>query len=373
MRRVRWLVAVVVVALAATTSVAMAQGQDELEAVKDRLSEIQDEIEEAEAQAAVAKRELSAADQRLAEVEQIVNDLARRLAQQEERVDRERQRLEELEAEAAAVQAAFDERAVELFKSNFGSDLDAVLSAGDIQEAIDRQTMIQHLNESDRATIEQVRASQAAVETQQQILQAEVDRLAQVKAEQEEVLAQVREIRQSKALAAANARAEVVELANEEEDLEDEQAEIERLIKERAAPPPSIGPAPSSTSSGGYGWPNCGRVTSEYGYRWGRQHKGIDIDDNLTRAIVASRDGTVIFAGWSGGYGQMTLIDHHNGVVTAYAHQSSIRVSQGQPVSRGQYIGDIGSTGNSTGPHLHFEVRVNGAAQNPRGYLPSSC
>ena len=85
--------------------------------------------------------------------------------------------------------------------------------------------------------------------------------------------------------------------------------------------------------------------------------------------IAAAAAGTVIYAGWLGGYGNLTVIDHGGGLATAYGHQSSIAVSVGEQVAQGQTIGNVGSTGHSTGPHLHFEVRVNGQAVDPLGYL----
>jgi murein DD-endopeptidase MepM/ murein hydrolase activator NlpD len=98
-------------------------------------------------------------------------------------------------------------------------------------------------------------------------------------------------------------------------------------------------------------------------------HEGIDIGAPYGAPIGAADGGTVIYAGWLGGYGNLVVLDHGNGLSTAYGHQSDIVVGVGQSVAQGQLIGYVGSTGHSTGPHLHFEVRVNGSPVDPLGYL----
>ena len=103
--------------------------------------------------------------------------------------------------------------------------------------------------------------------------------------------------------------------------------------------------------------------------RWGRMHQGIDIGVPYGTPIHAAAAGTVIYCGWMEGYGNLVVIDHHNTLATAYAHQSSIAVQCGQDVSQGDVIGYVGCTGHCTGPHLHFEVRVNGIPVDPLGYL----
>lgn len=117
------------------------------------------------------------------------------------------------------------------------------------------------------------------------------------------------------------------------------------------------------------GWPISGPILSGFGMRGGRMHTGLDIGAKYGAAVGAAGSGTVIRAGWHGGYGRTVDIDHGDGVVTRYAHLSRIGVGLGEAVERGQYIGRVGSSGHSTGPHLHFEVIINGSPRNPLKYL----
>jgi murein DD-endopeptidase MepM/ murein hydrolase activator NlpD len=122
-------------------------------------------------------------------------------------------------------------------------------------------------------------------------------------------------------------------------------------------------------------WPAGGDITSRFGWRnspWGAGsdfHPGIDIANNAGTPIFATADGVVVQAGPSGGYGNLVQIDHGNGIATLYGHNSLIAVSVGQTVKKGQIISYMGSTGNSTGPHVHYEIRVNGTAVNPESFL----
>lgn len=115
--------------------------------------------------------------------------------------------------------------------------------------------------------------------------------------------------------------------------------------------------------------PSRGTISSSFGMRWGKMHEGLDIAAPTGQPILAALDGTVTFAGWQNGYGNFIKLKHSGGVETAYGHCSKIEVKVGESVKKGEKIGEVGSTGNSTGPHLHFEVLVNGVQKNPAGYL----
>ena len=143
-----------------------------------------------------------------------------------------------------------------------------------------------------------------------------------------------------------------------------------RIRVAQGSPSGTVAPANAGPSSGsGFAWPVSGTLTSPFGPRWGRMHEGLDIAGASGTPIRASAAGTVIVAGWSGGYGNLVVVDHGGGLSTAYAHNSSFAVSVGQSVGQGQVLAGMGTTGNSTGVHSHFEIRVNGSAVNPLGYL----
>ena len=126
---------------------------------------------------------------------------------------------------------------------------------------------------------------------------------------------------------------------------------------------------PKTMATGAFSMPTRGRISSRYGMRWGRMHKGLDIATSQGTAINAADAGKVSYAGWKGSFGYLVEIDHENGYKTRYAHCSKMHVSKGDRVYKGQHIANVGSTGRSTGAHLHFEVLKNGVNQNPSNYV----
>ena len=148
----------------------------------------------------------------------------------------------------------------------------------------------------------------------------------------------------------------------------------ERLAKDEkifvpGGRPRSVSTASRATIVSRFIWPAIGELTSPYGYRWGKLHAGIDIANDIGTTVRAARGGLIVFAGWESGYGYTVIIDHGNEYSTLYGHLNGFAISPGQYVQTGQFIAYMGNTGNSTGPHLHFEVRVSGKPVNPGGYL----
>ncbi|CAN5739752.1 hypothetical protein BH20ACT14_BH20ACT14_18550 [soil metagenome] len=179
-----------------------------------------------------------------------------------------------------------------------------------------------------------------------------------------DTLAAARRLKQS---ALANTRETREEYLEEVVALAAQSASLAAAIRNAQANAASTGTGAPSAS--GFIWPVSGTVVSGFGWRWGRMHEGIDITAPMGASVWAAAAGTVIYSGWLGGYGLLLVVDHGNGLATAYAHNSSLLVGVGQRVGQGETISLVGSTGNSSGPHVHFEVRVNGSAVDPLAYL----
>jgi murein DD-endopeptidase MepM/ murein hydrolase activator NlpD len=268
-------------------------------------------------------------------------------------------------------------RLIELYEGDDPTTLDVFLSSDSISEFLEHVEYAQDIGEQDaristqvghakddmHAAREKTKVTKAKVETVTRTIAA---RTAEVRAEKERLLISEQGLSQAK----GNKRDRLLAVRKSKEEYLHEVAGIQAANAQVTATIQSAGSMSydATPSSSGLIWPVGGPVVSGYGMRWGRMHNGIDIGAGYGAPIVASASGTVIFAGWMGGYGNFVIVDHGGGLSTAYAHQSSISVGGGT-VSQGQVLGYVGCTGHCFGPHLHFEVRVNGSAVDPLGYL----
>lgn len=284
-------------------------------------------------------------------------------------------RLAATESRMSRLRSAASAVAVRAYVHPGGDALLSILGSADLGEAGRRQTLLSQVASTDTDVLGQLRATRQDQQAQQIDLAHLRD---QAQARRQGAAARLGELQKARAdqvrlKAALDDRIE--EYTAEVRALAAEEANIENLIRTRQSPVPASAPLTSARSAGGVSvagliWPASGPITSPFGMRWGAMHAGIDIAAGYGAPIRAAKAGTVISANSnSGGYGLLTVIDHGGGFSTLYAHQSQLAVSSGTSVAQGQVIGYVGCSGHCTGPHLHFETRVNGSPQNPMNYL----
>ena len=291
------------------------------------------------------------------------------------------ERLRLLRRQHAIAVRRLSDRLVDLYEQEDTDTISLLLSSASFSALIDKIDYLQRIADGDRRIADEVGAAKARVRAQRAQTRTTRNRHRQ---ETRVVALRVSQARAVRDRLAASRNGLVAAQVAREQDLaalttreRDELAEMDALqavsgalaAKIQAAQAASGPTGGGSPSAAGLIWPVIGPVTSPFGMRWGRMHEGIDIAAPTGTAIRAAAGGSVIYAGWLGGYGNLVVIDHGNGLAPAYGHQSSVAVATGQAVSQGQTIGYVGSTGHSTGPHLHFEVRVNGVPVDPLGYL----
>ncbi|MBV8689956.1 MAG: peptidoglycan DD-metalloendopeptidase family protein [Candidatus Eremiobacteraeota bacterium] len=342
------------------------------------------------------------------------NDLSRQLSQTNNAIGAVNTRLDQLDGQVhvnerrlawnqvqlAAAQAtlrrhndAYRKRLVQIYEHSDVGYLSVLLGATTFAEFVERLHDLQLLVKADQQAIAERKAAEAAVRRVQNELEGTQLQLESLSQQQQQARSQLQglasEREQLVAVAADQRRQVAAEVAQLEELSAAEEANLESLIAQRQAeleaeraaaerarragqPAP---PGPATAGSGYFQWPVHGPITSPFGWRIHpiagvrSFHEGIDIGASSGTPIAAAESGRVIYAGWYGGYGNYISIDHGGGVSTGYGHCSAIYVSVGQDVSRGQAIGAVGSTGYSTGPHLHFEVRINGKPVDPLSRL----
>jgi murein DD-endopeptidase MepM/ murein hydrolase activator NlpD len=278
-------------------------------------------------------------------------------------------RLDQIDRDSSAARRALVDRAVQLYEHPFESEAAVITNAANLNDYAQRQALVEAIEGKTSDLIDQFRqqhldeldASKALIQAR-----ADADHRRAILQEQEVSLETARSSA-DKAHAALQAR--IASLQKEAADYAAQEAALEAKLNAALT---TFGGSVPANYHGGLIWPVHGPVTREFGNQPGGFHPGIDIAPPYGTPIHASGTGVVIYASWESGYGNYTCISHGGGIATCYAHQSAIYVSVGQHVSVGQVIGAEGSTGNSTGPHVHFEVRVNNVPNNPRAFIPGN-
>jgi len=296
-------------------------------------------------------------------------------------LDVAKDRLRELRSRLKRALVALRDRLVAMYESGSPDMLSVIVSSEGVDDLAARAEYIDRLHGMDEAVVGRVRELRDQVKRIVARLRGAKDRIEAARdaiASEEQALTNARAALQShqQALVAARGKrvAALEQISDHEEELHGSVAAIQGKLAAMLSSTGSA-PLPAGPIQGGSGaliWPVSGLVVSGFGLRWGSMHEGIDIAIPEMTPIRAAASGSVVLLqseASSGGYGNFTCIDHGGGLSTCYAHQTSFAVSEGQSVSQGDIIGYSGCTGHCYGPHLHFEVRINGSPTDPMGYL----
>lgn len=313
-------------------------------------------------------------EQELIKLNGELDDLQNSITEKNKEIDKKQKDLEEKEA-------LLQERLVVLYEAGDTSYLDVLLT-GNLVDFLSNYYMISQIAEFDTGVINKIEQDKNEIEEIKTKLEEDKSKVETVKQERQDKKNSLNKAKSEKDKKVSALTAEQKTLQSKLDAYNNEMAKIKAT--EKAALEQEKANTSSSSSSNHYNggqlaWPTPGysTITSPYGYRihpiYGTKkfHSGIDIGAPRNANIVAAESGTVILASWgyNGGYGNYIIVSHGNGLTTRYAHCNSLSVSTGQKVSRGETIGKVGTTGDSTGNHLHFEVRVNGETKNPTSYL----
>lgn len=337
--------------------------------VSEQLHQIQIELDQATANLQEYQKQRVAVEQEIAKNEKLLAEAQARLSKRE---------------------AVFNKRVRDIYINGRLSYLDVVVGAKDFSDFANRVEMLRRIIDADIKLINSIKTEREEINTRKQILEQDRAKVVELENKAKEAQAVIQKKKDEQTAILNKAQSDKATAEQMEADLQASSNAIRAMLQqrqaERAAAAAAAAAAAQGGSSGGGGggwvqgtgqlsWPVNGVITSDFGWRnhpiFGRQilHSGIDIGVDEGTPVHAADGGVVVYSGWMDGYGYAVVIDHGNGISTLYGHNSDLAVSEGQTVSKGTVIAYAGSTGNSTGPHVHFEVRVNGDPVDPQGYL----
>jgi murein DD-endopeptidase MepM/ murein hydrolase activator NlpD len=369
-----------IIALALVFTTVMQASGETVEELKKQQEKIQREIEQTKKEIENMQKETKNLDNQIKELDLRVSSAASELTSVENElqilnseIDNTMESLKEAEQNIEDRTETFNQRVRVMYKNGNAGYLEVLLSSANIKDFLSRQEMIQSIADYDKELIKYMKEQRDIIEEKKVTLEAQRASVEVTKSKLEDRKRNLERASRDKELLMADIALDIKAFEKEYDKLNDFAKEIESKIVKLQK---NTGPY----SGGKMAWPVPGhsRISSPYGYRIHpifkvkKLHTGIDIPAPTGTSITAAAAGTVIYSDWLGGYGKVIMIDHGGGIATLYAHNSSLVASEGQTVKRGDTISKAGSTGNSTGPHLHFEVRKDGAYVDPLPWLNGS-
>jgi murein DD-endopeptidase MepM/ murein hydrolase activator NlpD len=377
---------------------------DQKAKVDARLASVRAKIERQQAKASRLQSQIGGLTSQIKDLQSRVGDVSTRLSALQDDLALHQRRLDKLNELFRLQTIRFNTlkheyrlslrrlnlRLVDLYKQSEPSTVDVVLASRSFQDVLDQLDYLGAVATQDKNVAAQVatakhqvkvaRKETAVVRTGVQheahVISARAQQAAILRGELLDSKGKLASARTDKSRTLVATKHQVQDEIDESQALASASSSLAAKLRSRSDVPSSSSSSssgsasPSAPSSSGLIWPVSAPITSPFGMRWGTLHPGIDLGAPYGSAIHAAGNGVVVWCGWMSGYGNLVMIDHGGGIATAYGHQSRIAVGCNQQVSQGQVIGYVGSTGYSTGPHLHFEVRVNGTPVDPLGYLP---
>ncbi|MTV49629.1 peptidoglycan DD-metalloendopeptidase family protein [Heliobacillus mobilis] len=352
----------------------------------DQLEDAQQELQQRQANIENTRRELrekvqqensvlgklSTVNREMNNTQMAINDLNSQTRNVETAIQQAQKEIAEAQKRQGTQLDLLKARMKDIYINGNVSYLEVVLQANSITDFLTRMDLMEKVVQRDAQLIHEIEAEQKTIEARKADLELRRQELAQIKARMEEQRSRLAAQNEEQKVVLAQVREQKDSIA---EMLDAEEAASQRL-EARIRSLQSKTNRPSMTQ-GTWGYPleNYAPVTSSYGPRYhpvrkkNSYHTGVDLGAPAGASILATNSGVVIVAGYDYAYGNCVVIDHGGGITTLYGHMSSLGVSEGQTVQKGDFIGKVGSTGLSTGPHLHYEVRINGSHTNPMGYI----
>lgn len=371
-------VLLVVLLVASVLATALA---DEVDQKQRELENVQQQMEMQQNKAARAQQQVDSVSEQLRTIQGNLdtaageyNSILAKLAATEQQIKVNTEVLAKVEKNLAERSQILNKRMRDIYKNGQVNYLDVLFGASDFADFTTRAELLKRIINLDVNLVAQVKAERELVVQKRAELERDKAAITELKAQAAAKKTQIEANKndREKVLNSAVNERDTAEQAYKE--LMETSAQIEQMI--RRIQSGSNAAAGSAGGSGALMWPASGPITSPFGWRthpiFGNQifHSGIDIGADYGDAVAAADSGVVVYSGWMGGYGNAVIIDHGGGISTLYGHNSELLVEEGARVQKGQIISRVGSTGYSTGPHLHFEVRENGSPVSPMGYLP---
>ncbi|HHX14000.1 MAG TPA: peptidoglycan DD-metalloendopeptidase family protein [Clostridiales bacterium] len=346
-----------------------ASSQDKLKSLNSQISQLKKKLADGKAEEKNLQDKISELDKLIVQVEAEINELAGDISNTQTQIQKAQVDLDRKQAEINLQNDAMGSRLRSMYKNGEAGILEILLGSTDFTDFMTNLDMAQKIFDNDVGVLEKLEEQHQIIENHKQGLVDLKNKLAAQQQEQKRKQNELAASRSNVAEIKADVAKDNKALAAQVDALNNEANALIKEIRRLQGGGKYVGgelmwPAPGYTS-----------ISSPFGYRTHpilkvrKMHTGIDIPLPSGKPIVAANDGTVIKAAWNNSYGYMVMIDHGGGRVTLYAHNSSLKVKAGDTVKKGQTIAAAGSTGMSTGPHLHFEVRINGDYVNPLKYL----